>query len=142
MEQAPPEVSLAGFEPAQQATAAVVLPLSLSYPESGSINIPTGLIPGRLVEMPREGGQCGMAGSSAVYIIRGEAIFEFELPGEIKDVSVDNLKLSIMSDSGFFNAPEISIFNPETGDWIKLDGVNQGSNMITMRLSLSIPTVW
>ena len=130
MDEAPPDVSLTGFEPAQQATAAVVLPLSLSYPEKGSINLPTGLIPGRLVELPREGGQCGMTGSSAVYIIRGDARFEFELPAEIQDATVDNLTLSILSDSGFFNAPEISIYNPQTGDWIKLDGVNQGANLI------------
>jgi hypothetical protein len=131
IDEAPPEVSLAGLEPAQQSTAAVVLPLALSYPKSGPMTIPTGLIPGRLVGMPREGGQCGMAGSSAVYIIRGDATFEFELPAEIQDISVENLKLSIASDSGFFNAPEITIFNPETGDWVRLDGVNQGTNLIT-----------
>jgi hypothetical protein len=72
-----------------------------------------------------------MAGSSAVYIVRGEAIFDFELPDELRDISVDNLKLSIVTDSGIFNSPEISIFNPGTGDWIKLDGVNQGANLIT-----------
>ena len=58
-------------------------------------------------------------------------MFEFELPAEVKDVSVENLMLSIASDSGFFNAPEISIFNPETSQWVRLDGINQGANMIT-----------
>ena len=63
--------------------------------------------------MPLEGGMW-YGRHSAVYIIRGDAKFEFELPAEGRDISIDNLKLSIISDSGFFNAPEISILNPET----------------------------
>ena len=130
IDQAPPDISLEGVEPAQQTTAAVVVPLSLNFPQSGELDLPPGLIPGRLIDMPSEGGQCGIPGSAAVYIIRGEAVFEFKLPVEAQDATVENLKLTIFSDSGFFNSPEISIRNAETGDWVKLDGVNQGANLI------------
>jgi hypothetical protein len=130
IDQAPPEVSLEGVQPAQQTTAAVVLPLKLDFPQTGPIALPPGLINGQLVEMPREGGQCGMPGTPAVYIIRGEALFEFFLPAELQNVAVDNLKLSIYSDSGLFNAPQLSIFNFDTGEWIGLEGVNQGVNLI------------
>jgi hypothetical protein len=130
IDQAPPEVSLAGVQPAQQTTAAVVQPLDLVFPQSGPVNLPPGLIAGRLVETPREGGQCGMPGTAAVYIIRGEALFEYDLPAELQKVAVENLKLAIYSDSGFFNAPQISILNAETGDWIELEGINQGVNLI------------
>lgn len=130
MDQAPPEVSLEGIQPAQQTTAAVVLPINLSFPESGAFNLPPGLIPGRLVTTPTEGGQCGMPGTTGVYIVRGEALFEFDLPAEAQDVTVDNLKLTVVSDAGFFNPPDLSILNAETGDWVRLDGVNQGANLI------------
>jgi hypothetical protein len=108
----------------------LVSPLSISFPQSGAISLPPGLIPGRLASMPREGGQCGMPGTAGVYINRGDAVFEFNLPAEVQDVNVDNLKLTIYSDAGFFNAPEISILNAETGDWVKLDGIDQGANLI------------
>jgi hypothetical protein len=130
LDQAPPQVTLDGAQPAEQTTAAVVQPLDLKFPESGPINLPPGMIPGRLAEMPREGGQCGMPGTTAVYIIRGEALFEFTLPPEIQDIAVDNLKLTLYNDSGLSITPDISLLNPETGDWIQLDGINQGVNLI------------
>jgi hypothetical protein len=130
IDQAPPDVSLEGVQPAQQTTAAVVLPLDLEFPSSGPVNLPPGLISGRLVEIPSDGWQCGMTGATAIYITRGEALFEYNLPAELQKIDVQNLKLSIYSDSGFFTAPQISVLNAETGDWIGLDGVNQGVNLI------------
>ena len=130
IDQAPPQVTLDGVQPAEQTTAAVVIPLDLKFPQSGPINLPPGMIPGRLVETPREGGQCGMPGVTAVYIIRGEALFDFNLPAEMQDVTIENLKLTVYNDSGVFISPEISLLNPETGDWIELDGVNQGVNLV------------
>jgi hypothetical protein len=130
IDQAPPEVSLEQIQPAEQTTAAVVLPLELEFPHSGPINLPPGLIAGRLVESPSEGGQCGMPGTAAVYIIRGDALFEYNLPAEMQSVAVENLKLAIYSDSGFFTAPQIAILNADTGDWNQLEGVNQGVNLI------------
>jgi hypothetical protein len=130
IDQAPPQVTLDGVQPAEQTTAAVVIPLDLKFPQSGPINLPPGMIPGRLVETPREGGQCGMPGVTAVYIIRGEALFDFNLPAEMQDVNIENLKLTVYNDSGVFISPEISLLNPQTGDWIELDGVNQGVNLV------------
>lgn len=130
IDQAPPVVSLESSQPAQQTTAVVVLPLELQFPRSGSIALPPGLVPGRLVETPREGGPCGMPGATAVYVIHGEALFEFNVPVEIQDIEIDYLKLTIYNDSGFLITPEISILNPLTGDWIRLDGVNQGVNLV------------
>jgi hypothetical protein len=71
-----------------------------------------------------------MAGSTAVYIVRGDALFEYFLPVEMLNVSVDHLKLTLNSDAGFFNPPQVTILNANTGDWVKLDGINQGANLI------------
>lgn len=130
MDQAPPTVSLESSQPAQQTTAVVVLPLNLEFPQRGPVTLPPGMVPGRLVETPSEGGQCGMPGATAVYIVHGNAVFEYNLPVEIQDIQIDNLKLTVYSDAGFFTTPEISILNPQTGDWIQLEGVNQGVNLV------------
>jgi hypothetical protein len=130
MDQAPPEISLANTQPAQQTTALVVLPVNLSFPDKGLISLPPGLISGRLVEMPRDGGQCGTPGSAAVFIVRGEAQFEFALPSDVQDIAAETLILTIFSDSGAFSPPQISILNPDTGAWVNLEGVNQGANLI------------
>ncbi len=80
MDEAPPEVGIAGVEPGRQTSAVVVMPLSYDLTDSGNVSIAVGMVPGSLVENPREGGTCGMAGTTSVYIARGEATFEFKVP--------------------------------------------------------------
>jgi hypothetical protein len=130
LDEAPPRVRIANAEPAQQTTAIVVVPLSYTFPTSGNVTLPAGLIPGELIENPQEGGSCGPTGTAAVYIARGDAVFEFTLPPEAKGLQVDNLKLSINSDSGFFNEPSIELYHWEDDTWLPLVGVSQGMNLI------------
>lgn len=130
LDTAPPEVQVTGSEPAQQTTALAVMPLSYHLPESGPITLPPGLIPGQMVETPREGGPCGMNGSTAVYINHGDAFFEFHLPPSLKEVQIDNLKLGIWTDSGLFTQPTLALYDWVNQQWLLLEGVNQGVNLI------------
>jgi hypothetical protein len=131
MEEAPPQVKIFGAEPAQKTTALVLTPLTYSLSDSsGTITLPPGLVPGRLTASPRDGGTCGAAGATAVYISHGEAIFEFNLPAEANALQVQNLKLGIWTDSGFFNIPVVEVYNWKSNDWTKLAGVSQGTNLI------------
>lgn len=130
LDQAPPQVEIAGAEPAQQTTAVVIQPVSYVIPESGDITLPPGQVPGKLVETPREGGQCGMTGATAVYISRGDAVFEYTLPAELRAAAIRNLKLNIVSDAGFFTAPEAAVYDWQAAAWLPLQGVNQGMNLI------------
>jgi len=79
---------------------------------------------------PRDGGACGLPGATAVYISRGEAIFEFDLPAEVIPLQVKNFKLAIWTDSGFFTEPTIELFDWKAKEWIKLGGINQGVHLI------------
>ncbi len=130
LDEAPPRVRVSNTEPAQQTTAIVVVPLSYAFPESGIISLPAGLIPGELVENPLEGGSCGPTGVTAVYIGRGEAVFEFTLPLEAQNLQLDHLKLAINNDSGMFTEPTIELYQWQTETWIPLVGVSQGVNMV------------
>jgi len=130
LDEAPPQVRIANAEPAQQTTAIVVVPLSYTFPEECTITLPAGLIPGELIENSQEGGACGPAGTAAVCLGRGEAVFEFTLPPEAADLQVENLKLSINTDSGFFSQPTIELYHWENETWLPLRGVSQGMNLI------------
>ncbi len=129
LDQAPPRVEVAGAEPAQQTTAVVVLPLNYNLPESGKIAIPPGLIPGELIEIPREGGSCGMPGTTAVYLVRGEAVFEFTLPPEAQNIRAQTLKINLNTDAGFFTPPGLEIYNWTDSSWMQVRGVGQGLNL-------------
>jgi hypothetical protein len=130
LDQAPPQVQVAGAEPAQHTTAIVIQAISYTMPESGDISLPPGLVPGALVETPREGGSCGMPGSTAVYISRGEAIFEYTLPATLRSATIRNLKLNIWSDAGFFTTPEAAVYDWQAAEWLPLEGISQGVNLI------------
>jgi hypothetical protein len=130
LDEAPPRVRIAGSEPAQQTTAIVVAPLSYTFPKSGMITLPAGLIEGELIENPVEGGSCGPSSTTAVYIGRGNAVFEFSLPPEAQNIQLDNLKLGIDTDSGFFVEPEIELYNWGEDDWLPLLGISQGMNLV------------
>jgi len=106
------------------------MPLTYSMPASGPISLPSGLIPGKLTVSPRDGGSCGMTGSTAVYIVNGEALFEFTLPTSLQNATVDNLKLTLSTDGAWLDGPETALYNWEMGDWVALEGVNQGTNLV------------
>jgi hypothetical protein len=130
LDQAPPEVTVSGAEPAQQTTAVVVLPLTYSLPEEGNISLPPGLVPGKVIETPQEGGTCGMPGTMAVYIVRGDAVFEYTLPAGIDPQQIQNFKLNLNSDAGFFTAPDVAIYDWSGEQWLDLEGVTQGLNLV------------
>ena len=137
MDEAPPQVKIFGIEPAQKTTALILTPLTYSlFNTSGKITLPPGLIPGKLTETPRDGGTCGAAGATAVYISHGDAIFEFNLPAEANPLQVENLKLAIWTDSGFFTTPVVELFNWNSKEWTQLSGVSQGVNLIPNAKSL------
>lgn len=130
MDQAPPDVSVTGATPAQQTTALVVMPAEYRLPEEGLISIPTGLVPGTLVDNPDEGGSCGSTGVTGVYIVHGDALFEFYLPQALQTMQVDSLKLNLYSDGGAGVSPTVAFYDFKDNRWLLLKGANQGINMV------------
>jgi len=128
LDQAPPEVRIAGREPVQQTTALFTTPLDYRLPDQGAISVPAGFLPSRLIEMPEEGGICGPTGTSSVYISYGNATFEFQMPQE--EMRVDRLKLELRAEGGWSQPPETSLYDWSSGNWDKLDNAVLGSNVI------------
>jgi hypothetical protein len=130
-DEAPPYVRVGNREPAEQTTALLHAPLAYRFKESGPIAVPPGLIPGLLTQMPREGGFCGQTGVAAVYIGRGDALFEFRLPEELQDVEVEELVLAIGSDGGWVDPPETALYSWDDEGWVTLEDPIVGRNVIS-----------
>lgn len=130
LEDAPPQVQVNGDIPAQQSTALVYSQLDYQLSASDQVNLPVGLIPGALMRTPLEGGTCGDPGSLAVYIYRGEAEIEFNIPTELLQFQIDHLNLGIWSDGTTSNTPVVAIFDFIQQDWSDLNDLILGENLI------------
>jgi len=130
LDEAPPQVRVEGIEPSQETTALLIYTIDYQLPNTNQVGLPVGFIPGELISTPEEGGICGEPGSSAVYLNRGEGIFEFSLPSDVHEIYVDTLKLSFWSDNESSKLPKLSIFDQHSGEWIILDGLSQGVNIV------------
>ncbi len=126
LDQAPPSVQVADRTPLEKATALVYAPLAYQLPPGERVSVPPGLIAGSIQEMPRDGGFCGMAGTTAVYISQGQAVLEFHVP-EPDDIQVDQINLNLRSDGGWWQAPEMAAYDWQAGDWASLGEVALGS---------------
>jgi hypothetical protein len=130
LSEAPPDVQVAGRKPAQQTTALFYTSLSYHVSEEKAISLPPGLIPGTLIEMPISGGPCGPQGQS-VWLERGQAIFEFQLPQGVPDVQLDALKLAIGAEGGWQQLPDTAVYNWAAGRWVELNDPIMGVNVIS-----------
>lgn len=126
--EAPPEVLVGGRRPAAQTVALLLAPVDYGLPSGGVAAIPPGLIPGTVTQMPAEGGMCGMPGTTAVYIGRGKATFEFQLPPELA-LAAEALTVEIGSDGGWAGAPDLAVYDWDAGAWTTVDEPVLGRNV-------------
>ena len=129
-DQAPPEIKVAGREPAQQTTGLIYMNLPYRFPDQGSLSIPAGLLSGTIVEMPVEGGTCGPPGTTAIYLYRGGSVMDFYLPDNMGELTLDHLVLQIGTEAGWSRAPITEVFDWEQEDWRELPEPNTGPNLI------------
>jgi hypothetical protein len=136
LDEAPPDVKVAGRTPGQKTTALLYAPLSFHLPEKGDLSLPPGLIPGALAELPIDGGPCGPSGAS-LWLGQGEALFEFQVPEEARDIQVDEIKLVIGTDGGgWWQPPDTAVYDWDLETWFAVSdpviGVNVISDATTM----------
>jgi hypothetical protein len=128
---APPDVRVADRQPAQRTTALLYTPLTYRLPESGTVSVPAGFVPSRVLSMPVDGGPCGPPGVPAVYIGRGEATFEYDLPEAVRQVEIEHLTLSLRSEGGWQEAPRVAVYDWVEQDWFDLDKPVIGDNLLS-----------
>ena len=126
--EAPPEVLVGGRKPAVQTMALLLAPIDYGFAPGEDIVVPPGLISGVVTQMPAEGGTCGLPGSTAVYVGRGEAVFEFQLPPEV-NVEPRKLTVEIGSEGGWNAPPEMAVYDWDAGEWVAVDDPVLGRNV-------------
>jgi hypothetical protein len=131
LDQAPPEVRVNDRNPVERITALVYAPLSVHFSETGWVTVPPGLIGGAVVEMPMEGGTCGTPGTTAIYMGRGQAVFEFRLPEEMSNLQADELTLLLASDGGWALPSGTAIYDWDARAWKEFDNIALGANVIS-----------
>jgi len=127
--EAPPEVLVGGRKPAVQTMALLLAPVGYRFASGEDIVVPPGLISGVVTQMPAEGGPCGQPGMTAVYVGRGEAAFEFQLPPEV-NARPRKLIVEIGSDGGWGGPPEMAVYDWEAGEWAAVDEPVLGRNVL------------
>jgi len=129
--EAPPDVLVGGRKPAVQTMALLLAPIDYGFAAGQDIVLPPGLISGVVTQMPAEGGPCGPPGTTAVYVGRGEAVFEFQLPPEVI-VEPRKLTIEIGSDGGWNAPPEMAVHDWDAGEWVAVEDPVLGRNVFEM----------
>jgi hypothetical protein len=103
----------------------------------GTIAVPAGFVPGQVAEIPSEGGLCAAPGVPAVYIGRGDAVFDFTLPEDASGAQISQLTVSIRSEGGWQQPPAVALYDWSAGTWAELQGPVLGDNVIADAASLA-----
>jgi hypothetical protein len=127
---APPNLTVSGRSIAQQTTGLFSMTLSYSFPDSGHLALPPGLIPSAIVEMPIEGGSCGYPGTPAIYLGRGAGVVEFYLPEAFQGVTLDKLVVQLGTEAGWERAPNTAVYNWDHAAYEELESPNTGPNYL------------
>jgi hypothetical protein len=129
-EQAPPEVQISGRMPALKTTALLFTSLPFDIEQGDRVALIPGLIPGRVTEMPVDGGLCGSSGSPAVYFGRGDAVLEYQIPEYALDVEIERLLLYIGTEGGWDRTPQTAVYDWSNASWGELPEVRVGQNLV------------
>jgi hypothetical protein len=138
VDEAPPDISVSGRQPAQITTGLLLQPLKYRFANGDHISLPPGFVPGTIIEL-NDGGYCGPTGMPAVYLGRQRVVFEFQIPGfgdQTTDISlqpsaIESLILNIGSDGGSSQAPTIAFYDYTISDWRVMQTPIMGRNIIT-----------
>jgi hypothetical protein len=65
-----------------------------------------------------------------VYINRGEATFEFELPAPSRQVRIERLILSLRAEGGWQQRPQVAVYDWSEGAWSELEEPVIGDNVL------------
>ena len=77
-----------------------------------------------------DSGPCGPPPGTSIYLNRGEAEFEFQVPISL-EYNIDTLKLAVTGDEGgFWQIPRFELFEWSSQTWLEISELKQGTNLI------------
>ncbi|MDQ4076514.1 MAG: hypothetical protein M3220_09745 [Chloroflexota bacterium] len=129
LDAAPTEVSLV------DGSSATKLGTTLLYSEmpvrfgSGTVSLPRGMMAARIVAI--DGGTCYGPGMVSLAPDFREAEIQWELPNAVKGLDPSLLSLYVLSDGGWFSAPELLLYDYQQEAWVQLVDPVMGQNKLT-----------
>lgn len=129
-DKAPPDVLVSGRKPAEITTSLLFAPLPFSFVQSDHLNLVPGMIPGKVLELPRDGGFCGSGNMPAVYFGRGDVIFEFMTPEITQNAHIEKMQLHIGTEGGWDRVPQTFVFDWLADAWREIQNPAAGNNNI------------
>jgi hypothetical protein len=119
----PLDVALDGVRAAQMQTTLLVAPIPFAV-EDGRVELPLGLLAGRMVAAEGESGDCG---TGRGYIGNGRLTLEYQLPSTLRGVVPSSLTVKAAPvDGPMLELPEISLYDWNVEDWVLLKGLASG----------------
>ncbi len=123
-DQAPPDVRVRSYSITQMATTLVHTSIPINLDNAQRLTIPPGLLPGRLIDVPRGFGTCGPNAVASVWIDNASATFEFIVPPALRQVGVEQLRLYVGRDNQMAALNELAIFDWSLQGWAAIPDPN------------------
>lgn len=112
LDQSPLDISIDNFNPARQTTALVYANQPVKWAESGSFTLSSRFMDVKLIEPPRNGGDCG--NPISLYMSGGSAVLSYQLPTQERFARMDSLMLKVRKEYEQQPAVQVGI---EFYDW-------------------------
>ena len=125
----PLNVSIDEGVPATQETMLAYGTLPLHF--DGEVrSFPPGFTTVETIELAGDAGTCNLKG---YFLARGSVEFRLSMPEEARDLTIDDLKLYLMSDGNWQHGqlPIIELYDRQDQTWVSLDTADYGANPIT-----------
>ncbi len=101
--------------PLQTTLVALTMPMPV---QQGEVMLPFGTFMGRFISSQGDAGDCG---PGRVYITRGEAVLEYQLPAQARGVQIERLEIMGRPDPGITGLPAVALYDWQTQNWVQLD---------------------
>ena len=104
------------------------------------VGVPPGLIPARMVDAQGTFGTC--QGSEGVGYSLGDGMLtlEFALPQELRNLQVERLTLVLTTNGDWPQPPDTALYDPAAQQWVLLEGLHFGANVIEHAARFVDPT--
>ncbi len=96
---------------------------------AGEVSLPRGMLGARIIE--NDGNYCYGPGIASLSPDFKEAQIEWEVPRAVQGIDPSLLSLYVSSDGGWFNAPDLALYNFEQEAWVEVEEPVLGQNKVT-----------
>lgn len=92
--------------------------------------LPPGLIPAQMVDAQGSFGTCQGSEGIGYSLGNGTLVLKFNLPPELHDYAIERLTLVLTTNGNWWQPPETALYDAATQEWVPLENIRFGANII------------